>query len=174
MRKHYLLTFTAARRLIYFLLILSFYILQFIILPRTAFPFSVPLLIPLCVAVSMHEKEFAGMFWGLLTGVLWDMVSPHTDGLMAVIFTIAGLLTGLLTRYTLRNTLQSALLLTAAGALIPSVISLFYSVRKITGETFTEILTRETLPELIISLVLTIPVYLIVHTVSKHFHRERS
>ncbi len=173
MKKHYF-TLTAVRRFIYFLLILSSYILQFIILPRTAFPFPVLLLIPTGIAVSMHEKEAAGMLWGLVTGVLWDMASPHTDGLMAVIFTVLFLVTGLLTRYTLRNTLQTALLLTAVSSLIPCAVSLMYSLDDITRDSLTEILTREALPGLIISVLLAIPVYLIVHGISKRFHRERS
>ncbi len=173
MKKHYF-TLAAVRRILYFIMILSAYILQFIVIPGTDFPFPVMLLIPLGVAISMQEKEFAGMLCGLLTGILWDMASPHTDGLMTLIFTVTFLLTGLLTRYTLRNTLQTALLLTAVCSLIPWAASLMYTLREITKDDFTGILISELLPGLIISAALSIPVYLIVHGISKRFHKERS
>ncbi len=72
------------------------------------------LLIPLTVSIAMFEKEFAGMFFGLLAGALWDLASPVTDGVFALFFTVTACACGLLTHYVFRNSLRGAALLTTA------------------------------------------------------------
>lgn len=85
------------------------------------------LLIPAAVSVAIFEKEFSGMFFGLLCGALWDLASPVTDGVFALVFAVCACACGLLSRYIFRNTLASALLMTVvfSGAVF-AVNALFY------------------------------------------------
>ncbi len=172
MKKHQLTT-TAAKKIVFLLLTLTAYILQFIILPKTAFPYPVFLLIPLGTAIAMHEKEFAGMLWGLLTGILWDMASPVTDGAMALIFAALFLTTGLLTRYILRNTVMTASIITGAISLFPILFNLLYFHEGFTRDNFILMLKDSIIPCFIISVLLSIPAYFTVHGINAHFQKER-
>ena len=122
------LTLHFIRRLIYVLLTVAAYLFQCAFLPRTGFPLPVFFLIPLLISVSLFEHEFSALFFGLLTGALWDLASPVTDGALALIFAFTACLTGLLSHYILRNTLLNTLLLTAIVSIIYSLITeLFFA-----------------------------------------------
>lgn len=84
------------------------------------------LLLPLTVSVAMFEKEFAGLFYGLLAGALWDLASPATDGVYALFFTLAAFFCGLLTHFVFRNSFKSAAVLTAGVFLLFSAVSLTF------------------------------------------------
>lgn len=172
MKKHQLKT-TAAKNIVFLLLIIAAYILQFIIIPKTSFPFPVFNLIPLVTAISMHEKEFAGLFWGITAGILWDMASPVTDGAFTLFFAVLFLLAGLLTRYILRNTILTAAILTAVIALCPIAFNLFYFNDGLTRDIFIFMLKDSIIPCSIISVLLSIPAYFTVHGINAHFHKER-
>lgn len=172
MKKH-LFTISAVRRLIFFAMLLLSYVLQFIIIPRTALPFPLLLLIPVAVSVTVFEYEFAGLLWGLLAGVLWDFASPVTDGLYALIFPVIFLFTGLLTRYVLRNTCLTASIFTAVFSLIPSVLGLIYDKNNLTGEFILSVMRAEMLPALISSVIILIPVYFLTSAVYRRFSAER-
>jgi len=173
MKKHNF-TLSAIRRGIFFLMILVSFALQFIILPKTALPVPLLLLIPVCVAVSMHENELYSLLWGLIAGILWDTASPVTDGLYALILPAAFLITGLLTGYVLRNTFLTASLFTALLSLIPSVLGIIYTKGKLTSELLASVIKAECIPAVITSLIILIPVYFFVSAIVRRFSYERA
>ena len=172
MKKHHI-TLSAVRRLLYFTLISLSYILQFIIIPKTALPFPLLLLIPVTVSVAMHETEPASLLWGLLAGVLWDLASPVTDGLYALIFPVLFLITGLLTRYMLRNTCLTATIFTAVFSVIPSALGIIYDKDTLTGEFIASVIKAEALPAIITSVIILVPVYFIISAADRRFTTER-
>lgn len=89
---------------------------------------TVLLLVPLTVSVSIFEKEFAGMFFGLLGGALYDLASPTPDGVYALLFAILGCAVGLMMHYVFRNTLLTALLMTLSFALITVITAFLFNV----------------------------------------------
>ena len=171
--KNNILSLTILRRSIFLLIIFISFILQFLIIPRTALAFPVYLLIPVTASVSMHEKEPAGLLWGAIAGILWDTASPVTDGAFALIFAVAFLITGLLTRYIMRNTLLTAILFTAVYSLIPVLLQAVYFHEGLTAEIFAAMLTDSIIPAVITSVMLCLPVYPVISSISKHFRRER-
>lgn len=173
MKKHHL-TLSATKRILFFLLILISYILQFTVLPRTSFAVPVLLLIPVTTAISVHENEFAALLWGLISGILWDMASPLTDGLYALIFPVIFFLTGLLTHYILRRTFLTSALFCCAYSLIPSTLSLILAKEKLTADFFKAVILSETLPSAVLALLLLIPVYYLVNRIYSSFTSERS
>lgn len=85
------------------------------------------LLIPLSVSIAMFEKEISGMFFGLLTGILWDISSPVTDGVFALFFTLTAFTCGLLTHYIFRNSLKAAAVFTTAEFVLFCGVSLIFN-----------------------------------------------
>lgn len=81
------------------------------------------LLIPLTVCISMFEREFAGIFYGLLSGVLLDAFSAQSTVFNSLMFTVFGFAAGSLITYLMRNNLLCATILTAAAALFYNILS---------------------------------------------------
>ena len=42
------------------------------------------LVLPLCLAVSVFEGEFAGALFGMVCGLLWDYTAGRTVGMLAL------------------------------------------------------------------------------------------
>lgn len=165
---------TIFRRVIFIILTFAAFVIQFTYIPALSLSFPLYTLIPLSVSVAMFEKEFSGILFGLLAGILWDMASPMPDGILALGFCIFAFITGLLTRYLIRNTLLSALLLSFAACLIYSSAALLA-----TGFSSDPILLREIavsvyLPATALSSLLTLPVYFGVRKISVALRNEKS
>lgn len=61
------------------------------------------ILIPLVIAIAMHEGETAGLFYGLAAGAFWDVCSAGPDGFHAFYLALLGTVTGFLVRFIMRN-----------------------------------------------------------------------
>ncbi len=90
--------------------------------------FTPVLLVPLTAAVCAHEREFAGLFFGLLGGVLYDALSPAADGVFTLLFAAAGCAVGLLMHYVFRGTLLSVFILTLAFSLLTVITGFVFTV----------------------------------------------
>lgn len=87
-------------------------------------PFGVNavLLIPLTVCISMFEREFAGVFFGLLAGAMIDAFNASAICYSSIFFTIIGFACGALITYLMRNNMVCAIILTALFSLIYNTI----------------------------------------------------
>lgn len=103
------------------------------------------LLIPAAVSAAIYEKEFAGTFFGILCGALWDLASPVTDGVFTLIFAVCACACGLLSHYVFRNTLAAALLQTAGVTVIVLGAGLLSQILRDPTAAL-QVLTRMTLP----------------------------
>lgn len=90
--------------------------------------YALLLLVPLTVSVCAFEQEFAGMFFGLLGGALYDLASPATDGIYTLLFAVLGCAVGLTMHYLFRNTLLSAALLTFLFAFMTALTGFIFTV----------------------------------------------
>lgn len=86
------------------------------------------LLAPLAVCIALYEKEFAGTFFGVLAGALWDLASPAPDGVYALVFAVLCCACGLLGRRVFRSTLPAAMVLSLAFSLLLSVVPTVYTL----------------------------------------------
>ncbi|MBQ7637389.1 MAG: hypothetical protein IJS90_00635 [Clostridia bacterium] len=84
------------------------------------------LLVPLTVCVCSFEGEFAGLFFGIAGGALYDAASPAPDGVFTLLFAVLGCASGLLMRYVLRNTALSVFLLTLAFSFMTSLTAFVF------------------------------------------------
>lgn len=115
------------RRTVFTAAIITVYLLQYTA-SYVSYGFSFPtgLLLPLTVSVAMVEREYAGLCFGLLAGVLTDLVSTVTDGVFTLFFAVIACTAGLLAHYVFRNTVLTAMLFTAvAGAAYCGILMIF-------------------------------------------------
>lgn len=87
------------------------------------------LLIPATVCIAMFEREFSGLFFGLIAGMMLETVSPDSVCFYSVMFTLIGFTSGLLITYLMRNNLVTALIFTFVfSLLLNSLYCLFFYV----------------------------------------------
>lgn len=161
------------RKTVFLLLIAIAYIFQCALIPKTAFPFPVFLLIPLTLSVSMFEYEFSGLFFGLFAGALWDLASPLPDGLLAFLFALTAATAGLLSHFVLRNTLFGALLLSTVTSFLYSLICILYFSSSMDFYDFRDTFISYYIPAVIISAVLTVPFYFSVRALSVKLRHDK-
>lgn len=113
------------------------------------------LLLPLTVSIAMAEREYAGLCFGLLAGVLTDTASSVTDGVFTLFFAVIACAAGLLAHYVFRDTVLTAVLFTAVAAVVYCGILLAYNCL-IHDVTFAgEFIKRIYLPSVILSAAFT-------------------
>ncbi len=78
------------------------------------------LLVPLTVAVAMHERADRGLLFGLFAGLLWDFASSGADGMYTLMLATIGFGVGILITFIMRNTALSAFILSFVSCLAVS------------------------------------------------------
>lgn len=86
------------------------------------------LLIPATVSIAIYEREFAAFFFGIFSGALWDLASPATDGVYALLFALLAFFCGLLAKRVFRNTPAAAMLLCLLFAAAVNLTALVYDL----------------------------------------------
>ena len=69
------------------------------------------LLIPLTVAIAIHERSMNGLFFGAFAGILWDFATVRGDGFFSVLLACVGFFCGCIVTYIMRNNLKANLIL---------------------------------------------------------------
>ena len=171
--KHKRLTTQFIRRLIFMIFTVFAFIIQCIILPRVIPSMPVYLLLPLLISISMYEREFTGLFFGLFAGALWDLASPLSDGFLALVFAVCAYAIGLLSRYILRNTLLSQIVLTVVLSAVYSVFMLIHTGLSSGTEFLRELTLGMYLPALILTVLAGIPIYFAIRKISIKFRYDK-
>lgn len=123
------------------------------------------LLIPAVVCIGMHERDIAGLFFGLFAGVLWDAFSAGPPNFSAIMLTAAGYFCGLLISTVMRNNIMTALLLCISCIFIYNTAYWFFAyVIKGYDEAFVVYL-RFYLPSVLYTVIFMPVFYYIVRTV---------
>lgn len=168
------ITAQVLRRLIFLLLIILMWLLQFVLLPMLPIPFPVMLLLPATVSAAMNEHEFSGMLFGLAAGALWDIFSPVTDGFLALFFAFSAYIFGLLTHYFMRNTLLTALVLNTVFTVSYSAVCTFFFAMNELSAAAAAVYIKTSLPAIVCSVALTIPLNVIIRKISVRFRGEKT
>lgn len=134
-------------------------------------PFGIKalLLIPLTICISMFEREFAGIFYGLLSGALLDAFSAQSSVFNSLMLTIFGFAAGSLITYLMRNNLLCATMLTAVAACVYNVISFVVYSAFDSLDAPVATFFRYYFTSAVYTILLTPVYYFIVRAVSKHF-----
>lgn len=120
-----------------------------------SFAFPTGLLIPLTVSVAMAEREYAGLCFGLLAGILTDTVSSVTDGVFTLFFAVAACTAGLLAHYIFRNTVLTAMLFTLVTSAAYCAVLLIFNCLIHDASYAPELIKRTYLPSVLLSSALT-------------------
>ena len=76
------------------------------------------LLLPLCLAVSVCEGEFAGALFGMVCGLLWDYTAGRTVGMLALEMMLLCFAVGVLVQLYLQSAPGNFAVISAAAALL--------------------------------------------------------
>ena len=75
-------------------------------------------LLPLCLAVSAAEGEFAGAVFGAVCGLMWDYTAGRTVGMLALELMILSFAVSAVVQLYLKDTAQNFLLIAAGCAVL--------------------------------------------------------
>lgn len=134
-------------------------------------PFGIKaiLLIPLTICIAMFEREFAGIFFGLLSGVMLDSFSSQSVVFNSLFFTVIGFTAGALITYLMRNNLLCATIMTAVASVFYStLLFVVYSAFDPIENHFIFYL-RYYLASAIFTVLMTPVYYIIVRAIFKEF-----
>ncbi|MCL2512897.1 MAG: rod shape-determining protein MreD [Oscillospiraceae bacterium] len=119
-------------------------------------------LIVLPICVSVFEKPYSAMFFGALSGALWDFFSGAADGFNAFFLCAACLLTSLAALNIIRKNLLSAVILVfAASMLYVGIYMAFFASRGISGGLY-GLFKGFYLPDALFSTAASVPVFYII------------
>lgn len=117
------------------------------------------LVIPVCVCVSMFEREVAAAIFGAFAGVLWD-ISSVADGFNSFVLMILCAVCSLLISRLMRNNALTSLVLGAAGVAVYEIAYLF--VRLFSAGTSISQLLGFYLPSFVITALVTPICYFVI------------
>lgn len=160
------------KRVLYALLIFSAFLIQCTVLPLTDIHFPIFILLPTLVCVAIFEKEFSGFFYGLFAGLLFDLASPLTDGLFALLLSAYACAVGLFGKYLLRNTPANVTILTFIGSVFYCVLSIILIPGTVTYSNLITLLETIWLPAVISAVILSIPMYFTVRAIALKLRDE--
>ena len=133
------------------------------------FGIKILILIPLTICIAMFEREFAGIFFGLMSGVMLDAFSSQSVVVNSLFFTIIGFSAGALITYLMRNNLLCATILTAVASVFYTTLSfIVYSAFDPIEKPFVFYL-RYYFASAILTVMLTPLYYVIVRAIFKEF-----
>ena len=79
---------------------------------------SPPLPLPLCLAVSVCEGEFAGALFGMVCGLLWDYTAGRTVGMLALELLLLCFAVSAVMQLYFKNSAANFVLIASAAALL--------------------------------------------------------
>ncbi len=125
------------------------------------------LLIPLLVSVSMAAREWVGLIFGCLVGILLDITAADTYCFNLIMFTLIGCVCGLLCSYFVNDNIYSALVLSICSSLAYFVIKwLVFFVFSGNPESLVYLVNHSLISAIYTSLFI-VPFYYIIHFISK-------
>ena len=119
-------------------------------------PVPIVIGIPLTVSIAVREKELTSLLFGVLSGVIFDLVSPVHDGVFTLTFALLSGLVSLLARYKVRDTFAGAEILNLLFTAV--VYGVYYVFSTLRYGFAPDKLTRLFLPSVLI-LALLLPVF---------------
>lgn len=132
------------------------------------------LLLPLTVVISMFERGFAGMIFGMFAGLLCDVFSSSHDGFYIIAFTVIGFTCGTLITYQMRNNIVTAMLLSTAASLCVTALYWLFFVLAAKTDMAAYLYFRYYLLSALYTAVFTPVYYLIVMKLSEKIKTEHS
>lgn len=133
------------------------------------FGINAMLLIPLTICIAMFEREFAGIFFGLASGVMIDAFSSESVVFNSLFFTVIGFGAGALITYLMRNNLLCATIMTSASSIFYTTVLFIMNIDLSAIDKPFLVFIRYYFLSALYTVILTPLYYFIVRAVSKQF-----
>ncbi len=157
---------------VYGLLLLVFYVLQTTPMLFQILGIKPVLITPLVVCIALFESEAASAAFGVVAGLFWDISSGKVFGFHAVILMCCCIAISLLIMYLMRNNLLNALFFVAMVMLLEGLLDYLFYYLIWSYDSSYIILLNYTLPTLIYTTIITIPVYFLVKAIAFRFNEN--
>ncbi len=139
----------------------------------TLFGAKAMLLVPLVVAIAVHERSINGLFFGAFAGILWDFATVRGDGFFSVLLACVGFLSGCLVTYLMRNTVLTNLILSFISISTVNVGYWFFFIFRRGYEGSAEVLFGYYLPSVLYTVLFAILYYYIVGAIHRNTLKKK-
>ena len=131
-------------------------------------------IIPLAIAVSMREQEFASSVFGIICGFMLDISIGTLFGFYAVCLMPCCFLTSLFSRNLIKVNFLNHIIFTAASTLISfSMYYLFnYAIWNTEGREI--IISKILIPSFFATVITALPIYLLIKLISRKLGLEEN
>jgi hypothetical protein len=136
------------------------------------FPATPDMLLAAVMGIALFDGERSGSLCGMLAGVLANALGSPGTAFMPVFYMLAGFLTGIAIRSFLSRNLLSWLVYVLIGGVLRGSVTLMYVM--ITEKVYDTvlILTKVVLPEAVMTLIFSVPVYFLARLCARPFLKE--
>lgn len=126
-------------------------------------------LLPLALAVSVFEGEFAGAIFGAVCGLMWDYTAGRTVGMLALELMVLSFAVSAVVQLYLKDTAQNFLLIAAGcAALVLACDWLFFYYMPGYSGAWNRFLWF-VLPSAVLSIPVSLPIYWAARKISIEF-----
>ncbi len=132
------------------------------------------LLVPLVVAIAVHERSMNGLIYGALAGILWDFATVRGDGFFSVGLCGIGFICGCLVTYIMRNNLVTSLLLSGASIFAVNTVYWFMFIFRKGYEGAADVLFGYYLPSVLYTLIFGVVYYYLVGFIHKATAKKKN
>ncbi len=125
------------------------------------------LLVPLTVAIAVHERSITGLVYGTLAGILWDCATVRGDGFFSVYLAVIGFLAGCLVTHLMRNNIFTDLIISLFSISAVNVTYWLVFIHLKGYEGSVQVLFSYYLPSVLYTMVFAFVYYYIVGLIHK-------
>ena len=126
------------------------------------------ILIPTVVAISMYERDIAGMFFGLFAGALWDIFAGGNN-FNAIFLFVIGFACGSLINTLMRNNIVTHFLLSSVTSFLYILGYWLYHYVFINMDKAALMLVKYFVPTAIYTIILSPVIFLIIRAIERKF-----
>ncbi|MCL2693863.1 MAG: hypothetical protein FWE60_02015 [Oscillospiraceae bacterium] len=131
-------------------------------------------IIPLAIAVAMHEREFGGALFGAVCGLMIDTACGNLFGMSSVWLMPCTLAASLLIMNLMRSNFINHLWMTASACLIMAFMEYFFKYLIWDEPNSGIILRMYIIPSYIWAIMLSPPVYFLVRVTARRFKAQET
>lgn len=132
------------------------------------------LLVPLTVCIAMFENDVGGMFFGLLSGVIWDFYSVRIDGFYAIILVSAGYACSFLIARYMRNNFVTATVYSLIVSVLCSTLYWLFFILPLGSAGAGSLYASHYLVSALYTIALTPLYYFFVRMIALKFRKEET
>ncbi len=118
------------------------------------------------VSIILHENKFVSLTFGVLIGLLMDLIIGNILGCHAIVLGLLGYLINVTFEYFIKANLFSAMFVSGFTSFVVTFLN-FFITQLLYGEiNIQNVWTHKYVPIIIYTMVITLPIYLFNRTVS--------